>query len=502
MKRIFCVVVAMCMLRCAAVFGQTNDLPRSTPEAEGIPSAVVSSFVDSLMSLPDTEIHSLMILRHGKVVAEMYPAPFRPEHRHTMYSCSKTFVSAAVGIAISENRLRLSDRVATFFVEELPDTISPNLAAMTVENLLTMTSGITPDWNMRNVCSNWVETFLAKECKLPGERFEYDSISTYLLSAIVQKVTGMTLLDYLRDRLFRHMNINEVAWEQSPEGYNTGGWGLHIQPESLTKFGLLLLNNGLWNGTQLISGEWVREMKAVKYEMENDDDYGYQMWHCQYPGAVRADGALGQYVLMIPDKDMVVVFTECTLINGRNQRGLVWNRLLPFISDSPLPDNEKDYRRMQKKLQTMSLPLPKGKSKVGNMPLPYGAELQLAENKFGWKTLSILPEKNKLTFCLTFSDGSHVHVPFGHKEWLYTQTDVCPPYSITPVDCFKGIDREFVLAGGYAWKNSNTLFAKLHFCNWISSLDVKIEFVGRTAVLTVKENYSHTPVVINAEVTQ
>ena len=171
------------LLGALAVHAQINELPRSTPEAEGVPSKAVTALFDSLMALPKTDIHSVVVLRHGKVIGEIYPAPFAPEYRHTMYSCSKTFVGAAVGLAIADNRLRLTDRVAAFFPELLPDSVSANLADMTVRDLLTMTSGITPDWNMRNLTSDWIRTFLAKPVKTPGKKFEYDSISTYMLCA-------------------------------------------------------------------------------------------------------------------------------------------------------------------------------------------------------------------------------------------------------------------------------------------------------------------------------
>ena len=143
----------------------------------------------------------------------------------------------------------------------------------------------------------------------------------------------MTLLDYLRAKLFTPLHITEVDWELSPEGYNTGGWGLHIQTESLAKFGQLLLDGGKWHGRQLLPADWVKSMMT---EQQPGTGYGFQMWQCEYPGAWRADGALGQYILVIPDKDMVVVITECTLIDGARQRRLVWDKLLPALSDAPL----------------------------------------------------------------------------------------------------------------------------------------------------------------------
>ena len=206
--------------------GQTRQIPRSQPEACGIPSAAVANFFDSLMVNPRTSIHSVMILRHDKVVAEMYPKPFNEAWSHTLYSCSKTFVSAAVGILVGEGRLKLTDKVASFFPESLPDTLSDNLKSMTVRDLLTMTSGIEPDWNMRSVSTTWVKSYLSKPVSTPGRLFKYDSICTYLLSAIVQKVSGQTLLSFLQQHIFAPLGIKNVQWQVSPEGYNTGGWRL------------------------------------------------------------------------------------------------------------------------------------------------------------------------------------------------------------------------------------------------------------------------------------
>ncbi len=129
-------LLILCLLMSTTVSAQIRELARSIPEVEGVPSKALLALMDSLMALPKTDIHSVMVLRHGKVIAEMYPEPFAPEYRHTLFSCSKTFVGAAVGLAVSENRLRLTDRVASFFPDQLPDSISPNLADMTVRNLL------------------------------------------------------------------------------------------------------------------------------------------------------------------------------------------------------------------------------------------------------------------------------------------------------------------------------------------------------------------------------
>ncbi|WP_296122790.1 3-succinylated cholic acid synthase [uncultured Bacteroides sp.] len=476
------------LLGALTIHAQCNELQRSTPEAEGVSSKAVTALFDSLMALPQTDIHSVMVLRHGKVIGEIYPAPFVPEYRHTMYSCSKTFVGAAVGLAIADNRLRLTDRVGTFFPELLPDSVSANLADMTVRDLLTMTSGITPDWNMRNLTPDWIRTFLAKPVKTPGKKFEYDSICTYMLSAIVQKVTGMTLLDYLKQKLFTPMHITDVAWELSPEGFNTGGWGLHIQSESLAKFGLLLLNRGVWEGRQLLPASWVEQMMAKQMET-GSDGYGYQMWLCEYPGAARADGALGQYVLIVPDKDMVVVITECTLINGRRQRGLVWNRLLPEVGDKALMPG-KDYKRLQKKQGAYQLPLVQGKATSSLSRKYEGRRILLGQNKYGWKSLELQFKQKEVVMTVVEQDGKTYNLPFGYKQWSKAAIDGYPPYSIAPKGRFKGIEGPFLVAGSYAWASSDILQLKVHYVNWISALGLKLRFEDTKVFLTVTENYS------------
>lgn len=491
------ILLTLYLFASASLYAQVNELPRSTPEAEGVRSEALITLFDSLTALPQTDIHSVMVIRHGKVIGEIYPAPFAPEYCHTMYSCSKTFVGAAVGLAIADNRLRLTDRICTFFPESLPDSISANLADVTVRNLLTMTSGITPDWNMRSICTNWIPTFLAKPVKTPGKKFEYDSISTYMLSAIIQKVTGMTLLDYLKSKLFDAMNITQVAWEISPEGINTGGWGLYIQSESLAKFGLLLLNHGVWEGKQLLPASWVEQMMSKQMEA-GDEDYGYQMWLCDYPGAVRADGALGQYILIMPKEDMVVVITECTLINGRNQRRLVWNKLLPEVKDEVLIPG-KGYKQLQKKQSAYTLPVMQGKSHSPVAAKYENKAITLESNKYDWKIIRLHFEQKKVIMKITEKNGVKFEIPFGYKEWLKGTIDAYPPYSITPIDRFKGIENPFRTAGSYAWKPSATLHLKVHYVDWISALSITLQFNGNNVLLTIKENFSSDEITIKGK---
>jgi len=500
MNKLTLFFLALCLLASVSAGAQIRELERSTPEAEGVPSGALITLMDSLVGLPETDIHSVMVLRHGKVIAEIYPEPFAPEYRQTVFSCSKTFVGAAVGLAISENRLRLTDRVASFFPDQLPDSISENLADMTVRNLLNMTSGVTPDWNMRNIRTDWIRGYLAKPVRTPGNSFDYDSMSSYLLSAIVQKVTGMRLLDYLQMKLFKPMHITDVAWEISPEGINTGGWGLHIQSESLAKMGQLLLNRGVWKGKQLLPAEWVDQMMAKQSDMGiYGPGYGYQMRLCEYPGAVRIDGALGQYVLIIPSKDMVVVITECTLIDGITQRRLVWNRLLPAVVDEVLTPG-KDYQRLQKKQSSYRLPLVQGKA---NSPVAReyaGKSIVLGPNKFGWQSLGFQFKPKEVIMTVMEAGGARYNLSFGYKQWKKTSTEAYPPYSVEAKGRFNGIEGPFYVAGSYAWPSASVLELKAHYVNWISALALTFQFDGENVRLAVKENYSSEEKVIEGKV--
>ena len=489
-NKLVLLLLALCLLLPATTRAQIREFERSTPEAEGVPSGALIALMDSLMALPKTDIHSVMVLRHGKVIAEMYPEPFAPEYRHTMFSCSKTFVGAAVGLAISENRLRLTDRVASFFPDQLPDSISPNLAAMTVRNLLNMTSGVTPDWKMREGRTDWIKGYLGKDIKTPGEHFDYDSMSSYILSAIVQKVTGMKLLDYLRLKLFDPMHITDVSWEVSPEGVNTGGWGVYLQSESLAKLGQLLLNRGMWEGKRLLPADWVDLMMAKQSDTGSFGyGYGYHMWLCEYPGAVRVDGALGQYALIIPDKDMVIVITECSIIDGITQRRLVWNRLLPAVGDEPLTPG-KDYKRLLKKQSSYQLPVVQGKA---NSPLARqyaNKSIMLKPNKLGWQSLRLQFKPKEVIMTVTQADGLEYDLPFGYKQWEKTSIDAYPPYSIEAKGRFTGIEGPFYVAGSYAWPSTTTLELKAHYVNWISALNLIFRFDGGDVHLAVKANYS------------
>lgn len=471
-----------------ATQAQTGDLPRTLPERCGISSYEIIRLTDSLMSLPKTSIHSLMVLRHDSVVGEAYPAPWSKESMHTMYSCSKTFVSAAVGMAIGDGKLKLDSRVADFFPKSF--NRSANYKRMTVRDLLTMSSGIEPDWVMRNNGDKWCETWLGKPVAQPGKQFKYDSMCTYLLSVIVQKATGVKLLDYLKARLFEPMHITEVEWETSPEGFNTGGWGLRIQTESLAKFGLLLLHDGAWQGKQLIPSDWAKAMK--KKQIDNGAfGYGYQMWCCEYPGASRADGAYGQYILIIPDKDMVAVITECTAIDGINQRRLFWRQLLPTVADKPLaPTISPDlYHRH---MNGYELPLAEGKAIDDGLQSPL--RMTLGKNQLGWSEIAVRRSSRHGEILFSYvQDGDTVTLGLYDNVWTSASTPITPVYSVEARGRFNGLSRHFNVAGSYG-VTDDTLHVELQYTDWVTTLSLDIPLSGSDNIKVTRNHENATTV--------
>lgn len=347
---------------------ETFQLPRSAPEAQGIPSQAIEAFV----SAADREIehlHSLMLVRHGQVVAEGWWAPYRASSPHMLFSLSKSFTSTAVGMAVAEGRLSLNDPVLSFFPDDAPAVVSDNLAAMRVRHLLAMGTGHDADTMPalhQSADGNWARAFLACPVQhAPGTHFLYNTGATYMLSAIVQKLTGQTLLEYLGPRLFEPLSITGASWESCPRGINTGGFGLRTTTEAIAKFGQLYLQRGAWSGRQLVPAEWADAASAKQIDNApnaNPDwaqGYGYQFWRCQFGNAYRGDGAFGQFCVVFPEHDAVLAITS-GVGNMQAVLSLVWQHILPALGPAPLPADPAGEAGLRRLLANLALPLPQG----------------------------------------------------------------------------------------------------------------------------------------------
>jgi len=317
-----------------------SSLPRSTPEAQGLSAAALDSFVAALDS-SEQEIQTMMLVRHGHVVLAEEWAPYRRADRHMLFSVSKSFTSMAIGLLVAAGLVSLDDQVISFFdADELPAEISDNLAAMRIRHLLTMTTGHSKDTVDRlSRDRRMVRAFLGLDVEeKPGTLFVYNSGATYMLSAILQRVTGEKLLDYLRPRLFEPLGATEAIWEVSREGINTGGWGLSLNTESLANFGQLLLQRGEWEGRQLIPADWVDAATARQVPNDNEDKidwqqgYGFQFWRARH-GAYRGDGAFGQYCVVFPEQDASLIITSASP-DMQATMNIIWEHLLPAFEGS------------------------------------------------------------------------------------------------------------------------------------------------------------------------
>ncbi len=348
------------------------DLPRSNPEAQGVESSAILAFVETADKNIES-MNSVMLLRHGQVVAEGWWAPYNAQSPHSLYSLSKSFCSTAVGLAIAEGKLSLDDEVLKFFPEDAPAEPSNNLKAMRVSDLLRMSTGQQSE-PLRTPDRPWTKSFLAQPVPFkPGTHFLYNTSGTYMLSAIVQKATGMTVLDYLRPRLFGPLGIEHPTWETSPQGISAGGFGLSIRTEDIARFGQLYLQKGKWQGKQLIPAAWVEAATARQTSNGSnptsdwDQGYGYQFWRCRH-GAYRGDGAFGQYCVVMPEQDAVLVITS-GVKDMQAVLNLVWDKLLPGMKPAPLaPDDEAANKLLRRSRDCRSLP-----SKVQGFRRRYGA---------------------------------------------------------------------------------------------------------------------------------
>ena len=390
---------------------QNTDKAYSTPEAGGISSSAVLDFVEALEREQKDAIHSIILRRHGKIVTEAWWAPFNPDSPHMLYSLSKSFTSTAIGIAQDEGLLSIDDPVISFFPYETPDDPSDNLKAMRIRDLLKMNSGHQSNTSggMREG-NTWVEGFLALEVQhKPGTHFVYNSGATYMLSAIIQKVTGVTLLEYLKPRLFEPLGIENPTWESDPDGINVGGWGLSVTTEDISKFGQLYLQKGNWKGKQLVSEAWVEEATSFQTSNGSDPDsdweqgYGYQFWQCRHH-SYRGDGAFGQNCIVMPELDAVLTITSATS-DMQAILNIAWEHLLPAMGKNALPQDVEGLKLLKEKLAGLAISTVEGKDDSPNASSISGKTYIIEPNNLGIKSISFNFEASPDMITINSEEG-------------------------------------------------------------------------------------------------
>jgi CubicO group peptidase (beta-lactamase class C family) len=403
----------------------SRSLPRSSPEEQGVSSAALLNFVTKADQLVDT-MNSFMLVRHGRVVAEGWWTPYDAHTRHELYSLSKSFTSTAVGMAIAEGKLGLDDLVLPRFPEDAPSAPDENLKSMRVRDLLSMSTG-----HHQEAVAGFsfgsperlTKLFLAMPvAHRPGTHFVYNTPATYMLSAMVQKATGMTVIEYLRPRLFEPLGIENPVWEASAQGISLGGYGLNVRTEDIARFGLLYLQKGKWQGKQLLPAAWVEVATARQTSNGSNPDsdweqgYGYQFWRCRH-GFYRGDGAFGQFCIVMPEQDAVVAITSGTKDMGAVMN-LVWNDLLPALQTKRLHPSPGDHKRLQQTLAALSVRPQQGSTTSPLAAQVTGRRFVFAANDRKIESLSLVSGGKDADVLTIRVNGTDYRIECGHGKWL------------------------------------------------------------------------------------
>jgi CubicO group peptidase (beta-lactamase class C family) len=486
----------LCFLSFQLSAQESDALPRNTPEAQHVSAQAIVEFLDALEKTEHV-IHSLMVLRNGQVIAEGWWDPYGPQLKHTMYSVSKSFTATAIGFAVAENRLKVTDKVLGFFPEHRPETVSPFLEQLEIKHLLTMSVGHEKSYNLDIFPQeNWIATFLSLPIAYqPGTEFLYNTAASYMLSAIIQKVTGETLLDYLKPRLLDPLGISGLDWETDLKGIQTGGWGLRVKTEDMAKFGQLFLQKGKWKGKQLLPESWIEEASTMKIMQEpeasaekmagNDwvQGYAYQMWRSRH-NSYRGDGAFGQYILVLPEVDGVIVMTSETN-NMQGELDLIWKHLLPAFEGSSNGDSN-----LREKLKSLQIP-----------PLKSGSKEKMEESISG-KTF-VLESKNDTldAFSLNFEDeiatlkmtvkGEEYAFEFGSGKWVLGETERGGPNLLYfAQNQLVGL-APFKTAGSYRWKDDKTMELHLKYIESPHTEIISITFDREKAEIKFENSFEN-----------
>ncbi len=437
-----------------------GSLPRSLPEQQGVASSAILQFVEALESQMQ-EVHSFMLLRHGHVVADGWWSPYRAEYPHLLFSVSKSFTSTAIGFAVAEGRLSIDDPVLSFFSDERPSEVSDNLAAMTVRHLLTMTTGHNVDtWPIQVERSdgNWIKAFLNIPVAYPpGTYFLYNTGASYMLAAIVQKVTGTKLIDYLQPRLFDPLDIQNATWQESPQGIAVGGYGLSLTTEALARFGQLYLQKGRWGDRQVLPEDWVEtaisaQVAGSTRNSPNDwaQGYGYQFWRSRH-GAYQASGVFGQCCIVMPQQDAVLVFTSgIDVFESQELLDIVWRTLLPAFAFEQTAEVIQDHQlKLAKKLSSLAVRSIRNSATLSVFASTTARTYVMDFNELNIETVTLGFAESAAS--ITFrTPSSETILDCGYGEWRHGRTGLLSGFWLsdkpTPVVCSGG------WASGYCFR--------------------------------------------------
>lgn len=442
-----------------------EPLPRCAPEEVGISSRFLTAFLKDIESNREMNVHQIMVVKNGKVISEAAFAPYKLNMWHVTHSACKTVTALAIGILVKDGALSLNDRIVKIFDNICPPLSKIKLSKLTVEHLLTMTSGIVMNELVIAGERDWLKAFLESSCKFePGSRFHYNSLNSYVLSCIVQQITGVTMFDFLRERLFEPLGISTVMWESCPMGRTKGGWGMYLLPEDMAKLALFLMNGGKIKGRAVISPEYISAMTNKRTDTDSHEHlygYGYQAWMGKQKGSYFFNGMLGQNICCMPATDTVVVATGGSdrlfgngPINGLIEKYFAPDYPLRFSASSASRSALKELRNTEKHLENRLWSLSRGRLSdavkriafnLDSAVLPkeakyidgksYGFDrkfvrlqplfTQILNNSYseGIDRISFSTEEGRL--ILTVHEGRHRNrIPLAFGSWIYSSLNM------------------------------------------------------------------------------
>ena len=510
MTRLCLAVISLLAFGFTAV-AQVGELPRSTPEAEGIDPSMLNQLYRHLTTLPEVDIHHIMVLRHDKVISEMHAAPYQAEHLHTLYSASKTVTALAVGLAIDDGLLMVDDKVSKFLRDKMPAKLTPALDSLTVRNLLMMASGRLEDLDIFMGEDDWLTTWFQGDFHGVGQKFHYDSMCTHALAAIVSRLTGKSMLEYVRERIFVPLHITEADWELAPDSVEAAGWGLRLQTESEAKLGLLMLHGGEWNGKQLVSKRWIHDMtqrlistsektesklsfkqKVAKFFRRlwhtirswftgyNTDHYylgyGYQTKAIQHPRAecYFAAGYGGQLIYVMEKMDLVIVINGRAGNYGDELNGIYYKFVEPIMSKEKAEEGEP---------ASLAIDLPQGQATHPMEKRLMAGRILLDENLLGIRSIEVAPQGSDRVFTMTDWRGP-LRAVAACSEWRITTSDERPIYIMESREQLVGTKRPFTSAAAYAWQG-DTLALRLDWLDGGDNRRLKMAFDGNDKVTVI-----------------
>ncbi|MEV0980118.1 serine hydrolase [Streptomyces sp. NPDC049915] len=450
-----------------------RPLPSSAPAAQGVDATGVEAFLDALDAAPGIRPHSLLILRHGHLVAAGSWAPYTQDRPHLLYSLSKSFTGTAAGLAAAEGLLRLDDPVLAYFPEFADEVTDPRVRGMLLRHVASMASGHVAE-TMDRARALDPDDLLHGFLRLPPERdpgtvFAYNQPATYTLAAVVQRVTGQSLTDYLRPRLFDPLGIGGAVWHRDRGGRELGFSGLHATCDAVARLGQLYLDRGRWEGRQLLPEEWVAEATrphiATAGAMSGGDwdlGYGLQFWMSRH--GFRGDGAYGQFCLVLPEQDAVVALTSET-VGMQTVLDLVWAHLLPAFHPGPLGGREGADAALRERLAHLTLPAAAGKPTPPERADAWAGAVFAPEgggcaDQPGLTSVSVTAEEDGWTLTLT-EDGHALPLHLGDGGWAVAEEPL--PTAVS---------------GG--WTDAGTLAVDVAFLETPHSLCVTCSLPGRT----------------------